>query len=995
MNAKVLVVFVLALLGVAAFLFLRPGTEHGPAPIGAQSADQRGSPTSPAEPAHAGVMPATVATDAPSSAERTEAASLGAGKGSAPVAVRGRIVDGVGAPRAGVELALRTWAGLEGIDLADVPPPPMRGRDANKNKQQTWTTRSDGTFEIPVAKDALGALDLVTPELVFAGNEPSVTGKKGDQDLGDVAVLAAARVSGVVHDQRGQPVAGVKVAATIGALGFGNESSQTTKDDGTFSLGMLRPGKWSLRTASGKFLPTVEEIELAAEEQRTGVVLVVKPGKAIAGQVVDDRGIGVAKMKVGSQRREAHGGMDIERFSSDESTTTDDNGYFTLSGLAEETASVRAFGPGHTSASASDVQVGTGNLVLRVERLGIVEGVLVGTDGAPIAGSRVSSQGGAAANPLLDGITVDDLDLDGPPGAGRGAVTAADGSFRLESVRPGSAAVVARGKTHRPVRQSGIDVLPAQATKGVRLVADRGAVARIKVSDEAGKPVAGAKVRAQRAGEQGPQDGRFFSRAVRAEDNGDGPVLIGGDALGAATTGEDGVATIAGLPGGDLSFAATHDEFAPSAPARLAVPKTGTVDGAVTLRKPGSAEIVAFGSDGSPLAGVEIEVKAESGNGAPTRVTSGDGGAVRVAALAPGNYTAALARAAAVARFGDAMAFATDGGGTIASSAQRFTVVAGETVRVEVRRPVLAKVHGVVTGGDGPAPGCVVALVRNDGDGIGLPGFGGRNATTGNDGSFAFDDVEAGSYTLEYGKRDQVVKARRDLDVPPNTADVQQDLALHTGKLRVQVVASGTGEPVDKAEVEIARADSPAASGAPRPAPQRVMMVSFSVGNNNDAGGGDNADMTTMTMGMQRTLTDEAGVAVLDDVPVGEYTLRIKHRKHAPRELRGVTVVENQLTDCGRIELAAAGLIRGKTVGADGKSVRMALVSSRPLDSQQWSEPVVAQGGNYRVQGLAAGRYKVRAQAMGPGEQYGPEVEVEVKAGETANADLQVPASGQ
>jgi hypothetical protein len=51
----------------------------------------------------------------------------------------------------------------------------------------------------------------------------------------------------------------------------------------------------------------------------------------------------------------------------------------------------------------------------------------------------------------------------------------------------------------------------------------------------------------------------------------------------------------------------------------------------------------------------------------------------------------------------------------------------------------------------------------------------------------------------------------------------------------------------------------------------------------------------------------------------------------------------------------------------------------------------MAQGGGYRVQGLAAGKYKVRAQAIGPREQYGPEVEVEVKSGETTNVDLQLP----
>jgi hypothetical protein len=115
--------------------------------------------------------------------------------------------------------------------------------------------------------------------------------------------------------------------------------------------------------------------------------------------------------------------------------------------------------------------------------------------------------------------------------------------------------------------------------------------------------------------------------------------------------------------------------------------------------------------------------------------------------------------------------------------------------------------------------------------------------------------------------------------------------------------------------------------------------------------------------------------------------------KYAPARVAGQGRVERQVTDLGRIELGAAGQIRGKIVGADGKPPRMALVSSRPAERQDWSEPTMAQSGNYRLQGLAAGRYMVRAQSLGQAESgYSPEVEVEVKPGETATADLQLPA---
>ena len=992
MNAKALVVPLLALVGLAGYFVLRSGSEPDPAPIPAQHGSGEGGarPAGAADLASGTINPATAPGAATAgSNERLEAPGGVGGAASESVSVRGRLVDRQGAPRAGVVMAMQTWAGLDEIELDGLPPFPAGGRDRDRDDLPTCTTRADGTFQIQLAKNRSGQLELRAADLVFAKNEPTVQGKKGDQDLGDITVLRAASVQGLVQDERGLPVAGVKVAMVYGAFGFGTESSSTTKADGAFTLGKLRAGKWSLRTASGKFLPTVAEVEIAAEEQRTGVVLVVKPGRAIAGQVVDDRGVGVAAMKVGSKRKEARGAVDIERFSPDEATTTDQHGYFTLSGLAEATASVRAFGPGHSSASAADVPVGTGDLVLRVERLGSVEGVLVGADGTPIAGSRVRA---AAAGGLGDGLMIsDDLVLDGPQG-NEGTVTAADGTFKLASVRPGTVTVSAQGETHRPARQAGVNVVPAQVTKGVRLVADRGASARLKVVDDAGKPVAGAVVKAQRAENQvTPMGGATFqARAISVEEH-DGEMVIGsGNRLASATSDEQGIATLHGLPAGELSFGATHTDFAPATPVRLTLPKAGTVESSLTMRKPGLAEITVRGTDGAPQAGVDVKIEGD-GEGAaePKRLVSDANGLVRATGLAPGAYRALLTRVRGGSQIGTAVFVLGDGDDAIASSAQPFTVLAGQTTQVELRRPILTKVHGLVTGADGPVRGCVVELSGEDSPGLDLPGFGGRNATTNADGVYEFADVEAGAYTLQFGKPDQVVKARQEFTVPPNTPELRLDLALRTGTLRVQVVAQGSGEAVEKAEVEIARATGPAVAGAPPRQERRVMVMATLRG---DAGG-DGAETTSMTIGQQRAHTDEDGVAVIEDVPVGDYTVRIKHRKHSPLELQGKAVVERQVTDLGRIELGAAGQIRGKIVGADGKPPRMALVSSRPAERQDWSEPTMAQSGNYRLQGLAAGRYMVRAQSLGQAESgYSPEVEVEVKPGETATADLQLPA---
>lgn len=990
MSSKILVVPVLLIVGVAAWLLTRGGdAEPAPVPPAGSGVAAVGTPGA-AELAKSTLAPAAAPAAVESSHERM-AAAAGAPDSSrsvdAEAIIRGRVVDANGAPRGACEMSLSTWSSTGGLELEELAAT-TAGRARDRDRRPKFTTKADGTFSFSLPRERSAALDVETSGLVISPGVASIDGKNGDQDLGDVKVLRAAVVSGLVRDQNAQPVAGVRVSVNYGALGIGGISSATSAADGTFELGKLHAGTWTLRTASAKFLPTVREIEVAAEQRITDVILVVKPGDAIAGQVVDDRGVGVASMKVGAKRKEARAGMDIERFSADEATTTDQNGYFTLSGLADKVATVRAFGKGHTSASMADVEVGTGNLVLKVERLGSVEGVLLGPDGTPIAGSRVQA-GGPEEGAMF-------LEDGGDPlmgGTRSGVTTGADGSFRLENVKPGKVTVSARGSVHRPARQSGVQVLPAEVTKGVRLLADPGAIADVKVADEAGKPVAGAAVKVQRpsAMQVGGGGGAFVARRVEERD---GEMIVNGEErLGSGTTDEQGSVRILGLPAGELAITATHADYAPPIPARVTAPKSGVVAASLTMRRPGHAEITVFGTDGAPASGAEIEVTSRSPEGEPTRTTmrSGDGGIARVGPLAPGDYEVALTRSPASKRLGNAMVFVGSDSGTIAASKQTFTVVAGETARVDLRRPLLTKLFGVVTGVDGPVPNCAIELAGEE-DGVFSPtGFGGRNTTSGGDGSFAFDDVEPGRYVLRFGKPQQTVKAEREVEVPANTPELRQDLALRTGTIRVLVVAKGTGEPVEKAEVELARATAPAGAGA-RPARRdRVMMVSMSMVSN-DGGGGDSQETTTMTMGAQRAFSDEDGVAVIEDVPVGDYTVQIKHRKHAPHELKAQSVIERQVTDCGRVELAAAGQIRGRVLDADGKPVRMAMVQHCPIGTEEWGEPTMAQGGSYRLTGLAAGKCKVRGHALGPNEPvYSSPIEVDVKAGETTTVDLQLP----
>lgn len=986
MNKNALVVLFLLFAGFAAWFAWR-GSDVAPDPM---------APSAPG--ADSGVGAATAATAGAAAEVVTgnvdPAAGKGAGEpqrsaavvdGGSPSArasvIRGRLVDARGAVRAGVELALSSWPIPQDTAFEDLPMPVVGMED---RKMPEVVTKADGTFQFELGANRRGSLELTDSELVFPDDGPRLDGRKGDQDLGDVVALRSGALQGVVQDEHGRPVAGVKVSAALGVMGFGTESQTATDDKGAFAVGKLHGGAWTLRTASDKFQPTVQQVTLKAEERRLDVVIVVRPGQAISGQVVDDLGRPVAGCKVGSKRREARGGMDIERFAADEATTTDASGFFTLSGLSDAMVTVRAFQKGYANAVAKDVPVGTGNLLLHVSRLGAIRGVLHAEDGTPIAGSMVRAMpAGQPGGDLRFGLA--DFDLFE---VGESAVTqtAADGSFHLDKVKPGAMAVVAEGKTHRPARQGPLAIEPGRVVEGVRLVANAGATARVEVVDAEGKPVVGATVRVERPVAPGTEPGEFGSaRATRVEVEaveGEADTVFFGDdrPLGTAVTDERGLAVIPGLPQMRAVVRAQHAAHADAMPFEVALPKAGAVDVKLQMRTPGFAEVQVRTTDGAAVPGCGLAVK---GGGKTIKATTDANGLARVGPLVAGDYTAFLTRDPAMGRAGGAFFVMGDEGEGLAGTRQACAVTAGETTRIEIVRPVLTRLHGVVSGPDGPVEGVVVELEKGEED-IGLPGFG-PQARTGADGAYELRDVESGKYTLRYGKEAQMVKASAGVEVPVNTAELRQDLALRTGKLRVLVGVKGKGDPVAGASVELVRASSNAGEAA---GPRRAVMVGLTMA-------GEDGAATSMTIGTPRTVTGADGIAEIDDIPVGTYTVEISHDRFAPAKVTNQQVVERQVTDSGRADLEAAGKIRGKVLQGDGTVAPIALVQCRLFEEKEWGQPEVAQGGEFEFAARKAGRHVLRARPLlGPGGPVtaGPEVEVTVAAGETATAEVRLPA---
>ena len=779
---------------------------------------------------------------------------------------------------------------------------------------------------------------------------------------------------------------------------------------------------------SPNYLPATLDVALADEEQKRDVTLRLARGNAIAGQVIDDRGVGVAGAKVGCMRSEKLDGIQIQRFADEEATTTDDRGFFTIAGLEGETATVRATHKGHKGADLESVRVGSGNVVLRMERLASISGTLRDSNGKPIAKSRVTARRAQQSNaqPIPAGVEDDvntggllgsvasfdevdvgedmpfgiDADYDSRPRPGL-AITDENGAFVIEGVRPGTVVVRANG-AHRPVERTGLQLAPAQKLENLALVADVGSTAVVTVVDEQGKPVRDAKVvlEAPRRAQQGG-NGMSFSRAVRIG-GGEGNVVSFGDdakVLGRGVTGEDGIARIHGLSAGAAVARCTHADYASSLAVDVSLPAQGETKAELVLRTPGVARLLVTDARGMPVS-CDFFVRGPIGVDEPSSRRDGstdESGAARVETLAKGRYEATLRTKARATEVGGSMRIVMAGGGGRSLSQTRvtFEVVGGTEVDVALRMPTLATVRGVVTGTKGPTADVEVELERmqeptrqldmsRDGIDIGdmdIPGFSQQSAKTDSNGGYGIDEVVPGRYSLSWGMAGQAVKDRMEITIADGETDVVKELRLRHGSVRVVVI--GDGEPLEGAEVEVFAAGASDSSPKPRP---RMVMVSMTVG---DEGGGGSS--SSLTMGAEPVRTDVDGEAIVANVPPGRYVVRITHPRFAKRELPAQEVLENAQTDCGRVQLDAAGRIRGRVVSADGKPAKMALVTCRKVgDAVTEPERKPVMNGSFTFTGLAAGRYDVTARALsGDGGADGDPVTVEVQAGKTAS-DVEV-----
>jgi protocatechuate 3,4-dioxygenase beta subunit len=300
------------------------------------------------------------------------------------LSIEGRVIDSSGAPApGGFVQAMGPKANAATAALA------VRGTRIGR----------DGTFRL--AGLATGAYDLTATPLTASGGDASPV-RAADVQAGarDVVLRTSEglTISGRLLTEDGKPLpqgpgsVQVRWKTDTGGISW-QDLSMIWAADGSFRTGALEPGRLYdvvVTQIPGRLGATLRGVKPGT----TGLVVTVLDGGRISGRVVDASGAPVPA-GVGVQANGKGLGSWPPEPGASSFTTTDADGRFTLTGLADTAYSVGAGGHPSDFVRASNPQQvapGSADVEIRVERGAAIAGRLVDAKGVALKGGVVEAR---------------------------------------------------------------------------------------------------------------------------------------------------------------------------------------------------------------------------------------------------------------------------------------------------------------------------------------------------------------------------------------------------------------------------------------------------------------------------------------------------------------------------------------------------------------------------------------------------------------------------
>ncbi len=274
------------------------------------------------------------------------------------------------------------------------------------------------------------------------GDRTTIDVAAGEQDV-DFDLEGGVAVVGTVRDADGAGVAGAEIWLQTSSTGWsGGRVVAISAADGTFELEQIGPSLSIGALAGGFTRSTLVDLDVVEKDPPPARVdlQLGPPGGGLAGVVTDVDGAPVEGALVAAGANPRHldyrGDRVIEQWTV-RHAETDAEGRFSIPGLPTGAmpVAVRAAGFGLWRDEVRIETGGTTTIHPRLAASATVAGVVRETDGSPIANARVRVYDVAPRTPFLAGGQIDFDEIFGY----RGAVSDAEGRYRIDGVTPGTA----------------------------------------------------------------------------------------------------------------------------------------------------------------------------------------------------------------------------------------------------------------------------------------------------------------------------------------------------------------------------------------------------------------------------------------------------------------------------------------------------------------------------------------------------------------------------
>ena len=312
---------------------------------------------------------------------RDERPTLTPRKGSGTEQLAGIVVDGAGAPVAGVAV-------IAELELAAPAPGTGTGTGAAAGSG----TAAGAVVVAVTGSDGRFVLEGMMPgrhHLTLEGNEVFTAEIRFVPVPSDELRLVVARrvaIVGKVTD-RGKPQAGAIVAIDGDTLS--GTRTTTTDDTGHFAFDELPEGSYRAWAWRGDLVARARRVPRLGRGPFAPVELAFEQGAIVVGKVVDRQtGGGIAAAVVLTPLPDAEGEEldEAPRFA-----RTGPDGVFRVEGVPDGRWTADAWAPGWITVGSVDFAAGRGTPAIEMVPGGIVEGRVVGPDDRPLAGVTVSA----------------------------------------------------------------------------------------------------------------------------------------------------------------------------------------------------------------------------------------------------------------------------------------------------------------------------------------------------------------------------------------------------------------------------------------------------------------------------------------------------------------------------------------------------------------------------------------------------------------------------